>query len=48
MQNISERDAFATMYEDRLEQLNAVDDRLVFGRLDLDGGESRATSAASA
>ena len=41
MQNISERDAFATMYEDRLEQLNAVDDRLVFGRLDLDGGESR-------
>ncbi|QTG79865.1 HelD family protein [Arthrobacter crystallopoietes] len=41
MQNISERDAFATMYEDRLAQLNAVDDRLVFGRLDLDSGESR-------
>ncbi|GAB3180445.1 AAA family ATPase [Nesterenkonia halophila] len=41
MQNISERDAFATMYEDRLAQLNAVDDRLVFGRLDLDGGECR-------
>ncbi|NLS11047.1 AAA family ATPase [Nesterenkonia sp. MY13] len=41
MQNISERDAFATMYEDRLAQLNAVDDRLVFGRLDLDNGESR-------
>ncbi|MDO5663116.1 MAG: AAA family ATPase [Brachybacterium sp.] len=41
MQNISERDAFATMYEDRLAQLNAVDDRLVFGRLDLDSGECR-------
>lgn len=41
MQNITERDAFATMYEDRLAQLNAVDDRLVFGRLDLDSHESR-------
>ncbi|WP_120002803.1 HelD family protein [Nesterenkonia muleiensis] len=41
MQNISERDAFATMYEDRLAQLNAVDDRMVFGRLDLDNGEAR-------
>lgn len=41
MQNISERDAFATMYEDRLAQLDAVDDRLVFGRLDLDDGEQR-------
>src|SRR5699024_11021266 len=41
MQNISERDAFATMHEDRLAQLNAVDDRLVFGRLDFDVGESR-------
>ncbi len=41
MQNQSERDAFATMYEDRLAQLNAVDDRLVFGRLDLDSGECR-------
>ena len=40
-QNRSERDAFATMYEDRLAQLNAVDDRLVFGRLDLDDGEAR-------
>ena len=30
----SERDAFATHYEDRLAQLNAVDERLVFGRLD--------------
>jgi DNA helicase IV len=41
MQNISERDAFASMYEDRLAQLSAVDDRLVFGRLDLDNGDSR-------
>lgn len=40
-QNISERDAFAAMYEDRLAQLDAVEDRLVFGRLDLDGGESQ-------
>jgi len=40
-QNRSERDAFATMYEDRLAQLMAVDDRLVFGRLDLDDGETR-------
>ncbi len=30
-----ERDAFATLYEDRLVQLRAVEDRLVFGRLDL-------------
>ncbi len=29
------------MYEDRLAQLNAVDDRLVFGRLDLDDGAER-------
>ena len=29
------------MYEDRLAQLNAVDDRLVFGRLDLDAGACR-------
>ncbi|HEV7166683.1 MAG TPA: AAA family ATPase [Micrococcaceae bacterium] len=40
-QNRSERDAFASLYEDRLAQLNAVDDRLVFGRLDLDSGEER-------
>lgn len=33
-QSRSERDAFATHYEDRLAQLNAVDNRLVFGRLD--------------
>lgn len=35
----SERDAFATYYEDRLAQLNSVDERLVFGRLDTAGGE---------
>ncbi|ROZ62545.1 AAA family ATPase [Kocuria soli] len=33
-QSRSERDAFATHYEDRLAQLNSVDNRLVFGRLD--------------
>ncbi|MGG5172226.1 HelD family protein [Pseudarthrobacter sp. J1738] len=41
MQNASERDAFAALYEDRLAQLDAVDDRLVFGRLDLDSGEEQ-------
>jgi DNA helicase IV len=35
-QNRSERDAFATLYEDRVAQLDAVEDRLAFGRLDLD------------
>ncbi|WP_368410624.1 AAA family ATPase [Kocuria sp.] len=35
----SERDAFATHYEDRLAQLNSVDERLVFGRLDTRGDE---------
>ncbi len=33
-QNRSERDAFATLYEDRIAQLEAVEDRLAFGRLD--------------
>lgn len=37
-QNRSERDAFATLYEDRLAQLSAVEDRLVFGRMDLRDG----------
>ncbi|KSU72822.1 DNA helicase IV [Pseudarthrobacter enclensis] len=41
MQNVSERDAFAALYEDRLAQLDAVDDRLVFGRLDLDSGDAQ-------
>jgi len=35
-QNRSERDSFATHYEDRLAQLNSVDSRLMFGRLDMD------------
>jgi len=38
-QNRSERDAFATMYEDRLAQLNAVESGLCFGRLDMSGGD---------
>ncbi|MBV9290862.1 MAG: DUF2075 domain-containing protein, partial [Frankiales bacterium] len=38
-QNRSERDAFATMYEDRLAQLNAVESGLAFGRLDMRAGE---------
>ena len=40
-QNRSERDAFATLYEDRLAQLDAVEQRLTFGRLDLDDGTTR-------
>lgn len=40
-QNRSERDAYAQHYEDRLAQLNAVDHRLVFGRLDLDNDLTR-------
>jgi DNA helicase IV len=40
-QNRSERDAFATLYEDRAAQLDAVEDRLAFGRLDLDDGGTR-------
>lgn len=40
-QNRSERDAFATLYEDRVAQLEAVEERLVFGRLDLDDGARR-------
>ncbi|BDR53280.1 DNA helicase [Bombiscardovia nodaiensis] len=37
----TERDSFANMYEDRLAQLRAVEDRLVFGRLDQSDGERR-------
>lgn len=40
-QNRSERDAFATLYEDRLARLEAVEDRLAFGRLDLSEGTRR-------
>lgn len=39
-QNRSERDAFATLYEDRVAQLDAVEQRLTFGRLDLVEGET--------
>lgn len=38
-QNRSERDAFATLYEDRIAQLSAVEDRLCFGRLDMTEGD---------
>jgi DNA helicase IV len=40
-QNRSERDAFASMHEDRLAQLESVEDRLAFGRLDLRDGHRR-------
>lgn len=40
-QNRSERDAYATFYEDRVAQYNAVDHRLAFGRLDMDEGTCR-------
>lgn len=40
-QNRSERDSFATLYEDRIALLEAVEDRLVFGRLDFDEGSER-------
>ncbi|KAA9393543.1 AAA family ATPase [Kocuria coralli] len=42
-QSRSERDAFATHYEDRLAQLNSVDNRLVFGRLDTTGEDGEHT-----
>jgi DNA helicase IV len=37
----SERDAFARLYEDRITQLDEVEDRLAFGRLDFDDGQRR-------
>ncbi|MEO8330680.1 MAG: AAA family ATPase, partial [Candidatus Nanopelagicales bacterium] len=37
----SERDAFATLYEDRIIQLRGVEDRLCFGRIDIDDGSTR-------
>ena len=40
-QNRSERDSFATLYEDRVALLDAVEDRLVFGRLDFDNQSVR-------
>ena len=40
-QSRSERDAFAALHENRLSQLQAVEERLVFGRLDLSDDGSR-------
>ena len=40
-QNRSERDSFATLHEVRLAQLEAVEDRLAFGRVDLRDGSRR-------
>ncbi len=40
-QNRSERDSFARIYSDRIAQLNEVDERLAFGRLELDDGQRR-------
>jgi DNA helicase IV len=40
-QNRSERDAFASLYEQRLAQLRAVEDRLCFGRFDTRDGSVR-------
>jgi DNA helicase IV len=37
----AERDSFNAMYEDRLTQLRAVQDRLVFGRIDGEDGDQR-------
>ncbi len=37
----SERDAFARLYEDRIAQLDEVEDRLAFGRLEFEGGAHR-------
>ncbi len=37
----SERDAFATLHENRLASLRAVEERLCFGRLDLRDGQTR-------
>ncbi|MEV4496190.1 UvrD-helicase domain-containing protein [Micromonospora arborensis] len=37
----AERDAAATMYRERVRQLEGVDERICFGRLDMDDGERR-------
>ena len=39
-QSRSERDAYATLYEDRSAQLRAVEERLCFGRLALNDGDT--------
>ncbi|HAM27078.1 MAG TPA: AAA family ATPase, partial [Microbacteriaceae bacterium] len=38
-QGRSERDTFARIYEDRIVQLREVDERLAFGRLELEGND---------
>lgn len=38
-QNRSERDAFARIYEDRISQLRGIDERLAFGRLEMQGDD---------
>jgi DNA helicase IV len=38
-QSRSERDAFARIYEDRVHQLRGIDERLAFGRLEMQGGD---------
>jgi DNA helicase IV len=40
-QSRTERDAFAKLYGDRIAQLGEVEERLAFGRLELDGGMHR-------
>jgi DNA helicase IV len=40
-QSRSERDAFARIYEDRIAQLSQIDERLAFGRLELDEADDR-------
>ncbi|RFA20623.1 HelD family protein [Subtercola boreus] len=47
-QSRSERDAFARIFEDRIVQLNEVDERLAFGRLEAAGPAATATDAAAA
>lgn len=41
-QNRSERDAFARIYEDRIAQLRQIDERLAFGRLELESVDGEA------
>ena len=43
-QNRSERDAFARIYEDRVTQLTEIDERLAFGRLELDLHDGESTT----
>lgn len=44
-QNRSERDAFARIYEDRVNQLTEIDERLAFGRLTFEPAEDDAEPA---